>query len=185
MKLHNLLLTAALFLTAGIASAAVYHDGDDDVYYSLDGYVYQETDEENRHYKLENVILTTSENFPYKVYLEREGAGAHTTTYFWSQELTPGSTQTINLPADNHLDYKVVLSVNGKISSYLYHYNYTDVGTGVFTQSGNSIVFNDGKGNIATVTFGSPLPTPVITLLIALGFGAAFVMYRNRKQVKA
>lgn len=34
-------------------------------------------------------------------------------------------------------------------------------------------------------SFGSPLPTPVVTLLIALGFGAAFVMYRNRKQVKA
>lgn len=32
---------------------------------------------------------------------------------------------------------------------------------------------------------GQPLPTPVVTLLIALGFGAAFMMYRNRKQVKA
>ena len=36
-----------------------------------------------------------------------------------------------------------------------------------------------------TKTFGSPLPAPVVTLLIALGFGAALVMYRNRKQVKA
>ena len=33
--------------------------------------------------------------------------------------------------------------------------------------------------------FGAPLPAPVVTLLIALGFGAALVMYRNRKQVKA
>ena len=32
---------------------------------------------------------------------------------------------------------------------------------------------------------GSPLPAPVVTLLIALGFGAALVMYRNHKQVKA
>ena len=32
---------------------------------------------------------------------------------------------------------------------------------------------------------GSPLPAPVVTLLIALFFGAALVMYRNRKQVKA
>ena len=32
---------------------------------------------------------------------------------------------------------------------------------------------------------GAPLPAPVVTLLIALGFGAAFVMYRNRKQAKA
>ena len=34
-------------------------------------------------------------------------------------------------------------------------------------------------------TMGSPLPAPVVTLLIALGFGAALVMYRNRKQAKA
>ena len=32
---------------------------------------------------------------------------------------------------------------------------------------------------------GAPLPAPVVTLLIALGFGAALVMYRNRKQAKA
>lgn len=31
---------------------------------------------------------------------------------------------------------------------------------------------------------GSPLPAPVVTLLIALGFGTALVMYRNRKQAK-
>ena len=183
--MRNFLLTAVLFLAAGIASAAVFHDGDDDVYYFLDGYVYQETDPELRHYRLDDVILTTSENFPYKVYLEREGAGAHTTSSFWSQELTPGIEQTFNLSADNHLDSKVILRVDDKISSYLYHYNYTDVGVGVFSQSGNSILFDDGKGNTAKVTFGSPLPTPVITLLIALGLGAAFVMYRNRKQVKA
>lgn len=35
------------------------------------------------------------------------------------------------------------------------------------------------------IAFGQPLPAPVTTLLIALGFGAAFVMYRNRKSVKA
>jgi hypothetical protein len=37
----------------------------------------------------------------------------------------------------------------------------------------------------STVTQGQPLPAPVTTLLIALAFGGAFVMYRNRKQVKA
>ena len=31
------------------------------------------------------------------------------------------------------------------------------------------------------VPFGTPLPTPVTTLLIALGFGAALMIYRNRK----
>ena len=43
-----------------------------------------------------------------------------------------------------------------------------------------------GKGNNrADITFGAPLPTPVVTLLIALALGSGFVMYRNRKQVKA
>ena len=35
------------------------------------------------------------------------------------------------------------------------------------------------------IAFGQPLPAPLATLLIALGFGAAFVVYRNRKQAKA
>ena len=35
------------------------------------------------------------------------------------------------------------------------------------------------------IAFGQPLPAPLATLLIALGFGALFVMYRNRKQAKA
>ena len=34
-------------------------------------------------------------------------------------------------------------------------------------------------------TVGGPLPAPVVTLLIALAFGGAFVLYRNRKQAKA
>ena len=48
----------------------------------------------------------------------------------------------------------------------------------VITAGGSYI---DGDGG----TIGQPLPTPVVTLLIALGFGAALVMYRNRKQLKA
>lgn len=49
-----------------------------------------------------------------------------------------------------------------------------------------SLKFNNGGVFMVEAgAFGTPLPTPVVTLLIALGFGAAFVMYRNRKQVKA
>ena len=42
---------------------------------------------------------------------------------------------------------------------------------------------DNGHGNdkSARISFGAPLPAPVVTLLIALGFGAALVMYRNRK----
>lgn len=35
------------------------------------------------------------------------------------------------------------------------------------------------------VVSGKPLPAPVVTLLIALAFGAGLVVYRNRKQAKA
>ena len=45
--------------------------------------------------------------------------------------------------------------------------------------------YNNGAMFVDGVPAGSPLPAPVVTLLIALGFGAALVMYRNRKQVKA
>ena len=44
--------------------------------------------------------------------------------------------------------------------------------------------YNNGAVIVAE-TVGSPLPAPVVTLLIALVFGSALVMYRNRKQVKA
>ena len=47
-------------------------------------------------------------------------------------------------------------------------------------QYNNGAMFLVGAG--ASETFGSPLPTPVVTLLIALGLGAVIVMYRARKQ---
>ena len=45
--------------------------------------------------------------------------------------------------------------------------------------SGSYVASGDGT------PMGAPLPAPVVTLLIALGFGAALVMYRNRKQANA
>lgn len=39
-----------------------------------------------------------------------------------------------------------------------------------------------GNGGEGVGNQGAPLPAPITTLLIALGFGAALVMYRNRKQ---
>ena len=47
-------------------------------------------------------------------------------------------------------------------------------------QYNNGAMFLVGAGS--SETFGSPLPTPVVTLLIALGLGAVIVMYRGRKQ---
>ena len=45
--------------------------------------------------------------------------------------------------------------------------------------SGSYVASGDGAH------MGTPLPAPFVTLLIALGFGAALVMYRNRKQANA
>lgn len=52
---------------------------------------------------------------------------------------------------------------------------------GTATTNEEGAVVRNGDPEIA---FGQPLPAPLATLLIALGFGAAFVMYRNRKQAK-
>ena len=51
------------------------------------------------------------------------------------------------------------------------------------TGNGHRVFF--GIYGEASETVGSPLPAPVVTLLIALACGAGFVLYRNRKQVKA
>ena len=51
-------------------------------------------------------------------------------------------------------------------------------------QNGNLFLIDMAPDGL-TYTIGNPLPAPVVTLLIALAFGGAFVMYRNRKQAKA
>jgi hypothetical protein len=68
--------------------------------------------------------------------------------------------------------------------------------TGVLYYGGSNLYANNGAMFIVSLNTtytpsdplpqqGQPLPAPVTTLLIALAFGGAFVMYRNRKQVKA
>lgn len=59
------------------------------------------------------------------------------------------------------------------------------VGKSVVDFTTGEYTYNTHTDKTAKFVFGTPLPTPVITLLIALGFGAAFVMYRKHKQVKA
>ena len=63
---------------------------------------------------------------------------------------------------------------NNTVSGF--NFSMTEIGTKTFTFGKDGEV----KGTI-TIT-GYPLPTPVVTLLIALALGAGFVMYRNRKQ---
>lgn len=54
------------------------------------------------------------------------------------------------------------------------------------TGNGHRVFFGIyGSESEGGEVFGQPLPAPVVTLLLALAFGGALVMYRNRKQAKA
>ena len=52
------------------------------------------------------------------------------------------------------------------------------------TGNGHRVFFGI-HGSESKGTMGAPLPAPVVTLLIALAFGGALVMYRKHKQAKA
>ena len=204
MKLRNLLLTAALFLTAGIASAAVTYDdtfdysGDEpvkvgqNVYYEIPDSAYYLHESKNPNeegfrgdtYGKISVYLSSegSSNLKYKLMgefnrdimtfdLEEGYNEIILPTYYYGQV---GQINRLMVVTDYNLSAPLSTSFSG----------YDAAPTLFYAAGRNTIGYNDGS-NTATVTFGSPLPTPVITLLIALGFGAAFVMYRNRKQVKA
>ena len=113
----------------------------------------------------------------------------------WSVELKNNAAQTVQLPSlsdmkDAKTSYGIRVSDNLNEPQLLFSSYRKDLYQTAFTHVGNGTVdFTTGihtdPSKEAQFTFGSPLPTPVITLLIALGFGAAFAMYRNRKQVKA
>ena len=211
--MRNFLLTAVLFLTASIASAAVvYRDmyenedylGEEVFYTTHDLYIYHNSagmpfvdPNDTPFRKLENISFTSSENSPYKFSLYRDLLGGHGyENTSWSLDLVSGETKDAYLPySPYYMEGDIVLLAQNTTTGEWWSsgwlmgegtdYYDSSLGLGYFTHEGNSILFDDGKGNTAKVTFGSPLPTPIITLLIALGFGAAFVMYRNRKQVKA
>ncbi len=206
MKLHNLLLTAALFVSSAVAFAA-----SEAVDYS-DYSWYNESGKNTI-----NVTLTQFDNqwgFTYAVYdvneynkviegktfnslkKEQEYAFAKLKDAgkIWNltkPEHKNGSAVTkITLPSDKTKVTFGVICYNQDVTSVpnvsknYYFYNLKD-------SPHNTVYYgfingNEGGGNdkAAQVTFGAPLPAPVMTLLIALGFGAALVMYRNRK-VKA
>ena len=85
----------------------------------------------------------------------------------------------------NHLVYSIT---NNKTNNGLFFSAIDENGDAVYLgkdQWSSTLNFNNGAVFLVAETVGSPLPAPVTTLLIALAFGAAFVVYRNRKQVKA
>lgn len=177
MKLHNLLLTAALFLTAGIVSAAVVHDTAKDTYYwQKDGTV-------NAANQV-TVTLTKPEAESWHYYLYSLSNSS------WEVELAEGANKVTLDTTSTQYGVRAYKSNGGGSAAKKTCFS----GVNTPTQSGhfsfignassNQIVFGKGSDIKGVVSFGSPLPAPVVTLLIALGFGAALVMYRNRK-VKA
>lgn len=78
---------------------------------------------------------------------------------------------SIENPADPNLFYIVDGYQNGKTGVE---------GKNYYLAFGDSA--NAEKRSDPEIAFGQPLPAPFATLLIALCFGAAFVIYRNRKQ---
>ncbi len=177
MKLRNLLLPAALFLTAGIASAAVVHDTAN----GADAY-YWEKDQTVNNVNKVMVTLTKPEAGNWRYYL-------YSLTTNWEVELQKGSHSVYLDSASTQYGVRAYQSNGGGAAENKTCFS----GVNSPTQGGFQFIGNDttnqfvfGKnGDVkGVVSFGSPLPAPVVTLLIALGFGAALVMYRNRK-VKA
>ena len=107
----------------------------------------------------------------------------------------------VNATFDNTNISKVgILGWNGSLNqTVLSALNQPATNDSIFTflpQYENAVAFNNGglKGIVVMKSAsyvgggninGAPLPTPIVTLLIALCFGTALVMYRNRKQAKA
>ena len=192
MKLRNLLLTVALFFSAGIAFAG--HTIDPDAY-DFDDFTFTA----NSNHVDVNLDKGNQTGFTYALYdvaAYDEISGTkkwkdvlenYSGTSLWTIDTGMNS---IDLPKSGTklgvlCVTKDVYSSNNPDSKWVF---YRVKGT---TFSANSVSFGKlddlggGNNESATVTFGNPLPAPVVTLLIALAFGGAFVMYRNRKQAKA
>ncbi len=225
MKLHNLLLTAAIFLTAGIASAKTYEElswpnTSDSINVVM---LVQNSSWSNFSVGAYNATGTLLDSVALSnpVNLTQEQVTA------LLDETDLDDTMKANIQKFNasHLAYQFAVSLDDfsgitseeTVASFGLigsnggndHLAYSYTGTGVqgneehFTSLGDDNVLFFGKekwigkfnnGDIFLVglsdgtvgpgggaVFGSPLPAPVVTLLIALGFGAALVMYRNRK----
>ena len=217
MKLRNLLLTAALFLSSAVAFAAPKATKDYDDYSWLN-------ESGMRTIKVTLNQLSANQNgFSYAVYdvdalaritkevyeddsiksnKKEKEIENRMKSYIWVLNEAKGANATsdtfISLDKDNTEVRFGVIEYNGQpknvnvssvpnISKNGFHF-YT------LSEDPNNVVYygktgtgENGTGNdkSAQIIFGAPLPTPVVTLLIALAFGTGFMMYRNRKQAKA
>ena len=224
MKLHSLLLTAALFLAAGVTFAKPKVDASSAAdfltmevaedtatlnirlfrmnngwNYYVNGYTQGAGDENTLAYtsllsKDDQYLVTADkdrihaiiagmEDLPADV---RAGLNQHTVSIYEFSVPVPDEVVEIGLSGGNG---------NGAFVESVWQRTATN-GNDFWTIGEDNIIYM-GKGNwigqynngamflVGGEPFGTPLPAPVVTLLIALGFGAALVMYRNRKQAKA
>ncbi len=217
MKLHNLLLTAALFLTATVSFAAIETITTTKEGKTYTGYAWAPT------YNPTTITVTlkhangpaNNPTWAYELFSYEEGKSAEESS--WTYKLTAdkavgkpihmtgqeqGWVYKFEVPMTdengNRYDIKKIGIISDKTDSSASVSTENIHGNGDFfyyisktntlkdgTISYGKITGKDQEHMKAEFTFGQPLPAPVVTLLIALGFGAALVMYRNRKQVKA
>ena len=163
-------LTSALLVVSNIASAAIVHEGTD-----KDTYSYQSAFEQKT---IQVYVKEKAKGFDFGVY-SVDGTK-------WDSGKLKEGWNTVTIPADvtkigawgvngkdPHGD-KTVYSATTTTTNFDFHL--TEVGSKTF-------VFSNKEGaEKGYVVIGSPLPTPVVSLLVALGLGAAFVLYRSRKQ---
>ena len=194
MKLRSLLLTAALFVSAGFAFAG---NSIDESIYDISDYTWTKTTEGQA--VPITLVKGNQGGFKYAVY--DVNAYSEISKMKWKDAvkkyegkslwLIDTGTNYVRLP-EGVTELGVVAITKGVYSSD----NATDKWLFYRTKGSTDFEFSvsfgkptddQGGGNnkSAKITFGSPLPTPVVTLLIALALGAGFVMYRGRKQVKA
>lgn len=205
MKLRNLLLTSALFLAAGAAFAESFVNYED---YSWNNKNNKKTIEVTLT-KFENQGGFTYSVYDVDAYNQivdgKSFNNENQKSKYALDELKkinkvwdlkdPGANNSlvtvIDLPEGTSVanfgvigKEKIYSVPNISNNSYFYQLDGTPANIVYF---GAITPTNNGLGNdrSAMVTFGQPLPAPLVTLLIALGFGAALVMYRNRKQAKA
>ena len=134
--------------------------------------------------------LTATEIAGLTTYRAPDSEGLH--AYEFTVSFDAETTEKIGFAGRNGSDNKLVYSPVNAAPSNDFHFSDKDTNSILFFgkkefKNGNlkaqimsGAAFVDSGNGGAPV--GSPLPAPVVTLLIALGFGAALVMYRNRKQ---
>lgn len=220
MKFSNLLLTAALFLSASVAFAdkPVYQgepfswDKPENNKVSMTVFVISAGwdfavygyDANNNATKLQVIETKDSEHaltlaqiqakdipsaFKDSIINSINTEDGYYHAYDLEVEITDESIETIGLMGSNNAKQAKMtvfspINTNTQNPHIFYALGSSDLlkfGTEGF-QDGAVFMVSTGAGTGEGGNFGTPLPTPVVTLLIALGFGAVLVMYRSRKQ---